>query len=377
MPRFYGGYVGFFAYESAQYAEEKIRSLQNKNSKFKEHMPDIYLVKSEKLIVYDNFNQTMHAIYNSDPSSISFEDAINKVGEIENSIDQSHSYIEPSYKSITGNFEFESNFTKDEYMNSVNTIKDYIEEGDVMQVVLAQDFYRPFEGDSFKLYSALRKLNPSPYMYYLNLDECEVVGSSPEILVRVEDDDITLRPIAGTRKRGKDKEEDQSNENDLLKDPKELAEHLMLIDLGRNDVGRVSDIGSVELTEKMVIERYSHVMHIVSNVVGKLSKGLNFIDALKATLPAGTLSGAPKIRAMEIINELEPSSRGIYGGAIGYISWNGNIDTAIAIRTAVIKDKLIHVGAGAGIVADSDPESEWHECKQKSKVFLDAMEMIS
>ena len=377
MPRFYGGYVGFFAYESAQYAEEKIRSLQNKNSKFKEHMPDIYLVKSEKLIVYDNFNQTIHAIYNSDPSSILFEDAINKVSEIENSIDQSHSYTEPSYKNIIGDFQFESNFTKSEYMNSVNTVKDYIEEGDVMQVVLAQDFYRPFEGDSFKLYSALRKLNPSPYMYYLNLDECEVVGSSPEILVRVEDDDITLRPIAGTRKRGKDKEEDQSNENDLLNDPKELAEHLMLIDLGRNDVGRVSDIGSVKLTEKMVIEKYSHVMHIVSNVVGKLSKGLNFIDALKAALPAGTLSGAPKIRAMEIINELEPSSRGIYGGAIGYISWNGNIDTAIAIRTAVIKDKLIHVGAGAGIVADSDPESEWLECKQKSKVFLDAIEMIS
>ena len=377
MPRFYGGYVGFFAYESAQYAEEKIRSLQNKNSKFKEHMPEIYLVKSEKLIVYDNFNQTMHAIYNSDPASTSFKDALDKLNEIENSIDQSHSYIEPSYKSITGNFEFESNFTKNEFIHSVNTVKDYIEEGDVMQVVLAQDFYRSFEGDSFKLYSALRQLNPSPYMYYLNLDECEVVGSSPEILVRVEDDNITLRPIAGTRKRGKDKKEDQSNENDLLNDPKELAEHLMLIDLGRNDVGRVSDIGSVKLTEKMVIEKYSHVMHIVSNVVGTLSKGLNFIDALKATLPAGTLSGAPKIRAMEIINELEPSSRGIYGGAIGYISWNGNIDTAIAIRTAVIKDKLIHVGAGAGIVADSDPESEWLECKQKAKVFLDAMEMIS
>ena len=377
MPRFYGGYVGFFAYESAQYAEEKIRSLQNKNSKFKEHMPEIYLVKSEKLIVYDNFNQTMHAIYNSDPASTSFKDALDKVDEIENSIDQSHSYIEPSYKSITGNFEFESNFTKNEFIHSVNTVKDYIEEGDVMQVVLAQDFYRSFEGDSFKLYSALRQLNPSPYMYYLNLDECEVVGSSPEILVRVEDDDITLRPIAGTRKRGKDKKEDQSNENDLLNDPKELAEHLMLIDLGRNDIGRVSDIGSVKLTEKMVIEKYSHVMHIVSNVVGTLSKGFNFIDALKATLPAGTLSGAPKIRAMEIINELEPSSRGIYGGAIGYISWNGNIDTAIAIRTAVIKDKLIHVGAGAGIVADSDPESEWLECKQKAKVFLDAMEMIS
>ena len=377
MPRFYGGYVGFFAYESAQYAEEKIRSLQNKNSKFKEHMPEIYLVKSEKLIVYDNFNQTMHAIYNSDPASTSFKDALDKINEIEDCIDQSHSYIEPSYKSITGNFEFESNFTKNEFIDSVNTVKDYIEEGDVMQVVLAQDFYRSFEGDSFKLYSALRQLNPSPYMYYLNLDECEVVGSSPEILVRVEGDDITLRPIAGTRKRGKDKKEDQLNENDLLNDPKELAEHLMLIDLGRNDVGRVSDIGSVKLTEKMVIEKYSHVMHIVSNVVGTLSKGLNFIDALKATLPAGTLSGAPKIRAMEIINELEPSSRGIYGGAIGYISWNGNIDTAIAIRTAVIKDKLIHVGAGAGIVADSDPESEWLECKQKAKVFLDAMEMIS
>ena len=186
-----------------------------------------------------------------------------------------------------------------------------------------------------------------------------------------------IKTIAGTRKRGANEEEDKNNEKDLLNDPKELAEHLMLIDLGRNDVGRVSEIGSVKLTEKMVIERYSHVMHIVSNVVGKLSKGLNFTDALKATLPAGTLSGAPKIRAMEIINELEPSSRGIYGGAIGYISWNGNIDTAIAIRTAVIRDNKIHVGAGAGIVADSDPEKEWEECVQKSKVFLDAMEMIS
>ena len=270
-----------------------------------------------------------------------------------------------------------SNFTKDEYISSVKRIKEYIKDGDAMQVVLAQDFYSSFDGDSFELYCALRKINPSPYMYYLNLDECEVVGSSPEILVRLEEDDITLRPIAGTRKRGQTKEEDKNNELDLLSDPKELAEHLMLIDLGRNDVGRISKIGSVKLTEKMVIERYSHVMHIVSNVEGKLSKGLTFIDALKATLPAGTLSGAPKIRAMEIINELEPSSRGIYGGAIGYISWNGNIDTAIAIRTAVIKDKKIHVGAGAGIVADSDPEKEWQECVQKSKAFLDAMEMIS
>ena len=214
-------------------------------------------------------------------------------------------------------------------------------------------------------------------MYYLDLEECQVVGSSPEILVRLEDNKVTLRPIAGTRKRGASPEDDETNQNDLLNDPKEIAEHLMLIDLGRNDVGKVSEIGTVKVTDKMIIEKYSHVMHIVSNVTGNLSEDLNYIDALKATLPAGTLSGAPKIRAMEIINELEPSSRGIYGGAIGYISWNGNIDTAIAIRTAVIKDDVIHVGAGAGIVADSVPENEWLECKQKSKVFIDAMEMIS
>ncbi len=377
MPRFYGGYVGFFAYESAQYAEAKIKSLQKKDSKFDEHMPDIYLVKSEKLIVYDNFDKSIKVIYNSDPLKIPYEEAIKQLNEIENSIDFLAEYNHPSYSDITGELEFESNFTKNEFISCVNKIKDYIEDGDVMQVVLAQDFYRPFNGDSFKLYSALRELNPSPYMYYLNLDECEVVGSSPEILVRVEGDNITLRPIAGTRKRGQNDEEDKRNEEELLNDQKELAEHLMLIDLGRNDVGRVAKIGTVRLTEKMIVERYSHVMHIVSNVVGRLAKEYNFIDALKATLPAGTLSGAPKIRAMEIINELEPSSRGIYGGAIGYISWNGNIDTAIAIRTAVIKDNLIHVGAGAGIVADSDPESEWKECVQKSKVFLDAVEMIS
>ena len=197
------------------------------------------------------------------------------------------------------------------------------------------------------------------------------------ILVRLEDNEVTLRPLAGTRKRGKTSEEDEMHAKDLLADPKEIAEHLMLIDLGRNDVGRVSKIGTVHVTEKMAIEKYSHVMHIVSNVKGTIAEDLNYIDVLKAALPAGTLSGTPKIRAMEIINELEPSSRGIYGGAIGYISWNGSIDTAIAIRTAVIKDNVIHVGAGAGIVADSIPENEWLECKQKSKVFIDAMEMIS
>jgi anthranilate synthase component 1 len=214
-------------------------------------------------------------------------------------------------------------------------------------------------------------------MYFLNFEECIVVGASPEILVRLEDDEVTLRPLAGTRKRGMTPEEDEHNAKELLADPKEIAEHLMLIDLGRNDVGRVAKIGSVQVTQKMAIEKYSHVMHIVSNVTGSISDDLDCMDVLKATLPAGTLSGAPKIRAMEIINELEPSSRGIYGGAIGYISWNGCIDTAIAIRTAVIKDQVIHVGAGAGIVADSIPENEWLECKQKAKVFVDAIEMIS
>ena len=376
FPRFFGGYVGFFAYESSKYAEKKIASLRPKESKFKEHMPDIYLVKSESIIVYDNFNKKTFTIYNSDPTKTSFEEANAKLEEIEECIDSEAEINEMKYQSISGKISFESNFTKEDFIAAVNKVKNYIKEGDVMQVVLGQDFFTSFLGDAFKLYSALRHLNPSPYMYYLNLDECNIVGSSPEILVRVESGDITLRPIAGTRKRGKNEKEDLLNQKDLLSDPKEISEHLMLIDLGRNDVGKIAKIGSVKVTEKMVIEKYSHVMHIVSNVVGKLSKDKNFIDALKASLPAGTLSGAPKIRAMEIINELEPSSRGIYGGAIGYVTWNGNIDTAIAIRTAVIKDGLIHVGAGAGIVADSDPESEWLECKQKSKVFLDAMEMI-
>jgi len=377
LPRFYGGYVGFFAYESAKYAEKRIADLVNKDSKFDEHMPEIFLVKAEKLIVYDNTDQSIQIIFNVDPSKTSYEealDAIEKIGSLLNSED---TIFDDTFKTPSGEMAFNSNFEKDDYIKAVGLVKNYIEEGDVMQVVLAQDFSQDFQNDPFDLYRALRQLNPSPYMYYLDLDECQIVGASPEILVRLEEDKVTLRPIAGTRKRGSNTEEDLANEKDLLTDPKEIAEHLMLIDLGRNDVGRVSKMGTVQVTDKMIVEKYSHVMHIVSNVTGTLSKDLDAIDALKASLPAGTLSGAPKIRAMQIINELEPSSRGIYGGAIGYISWNGNIDTAIAIRTAVIKDNVIHVGAGAGIVADSIPENEWLECKQKAKVFLDAMEMIS
>ena len=377
LPRFYGGYVGFFAYESAKYAEKRIADLVNKDSKFDEHMPEIFLVKAEKLIVYDNTDQSIQIIFNVDPSKTSYEealDAIEKIGSLLNSED---TIFDDTFKTPSGEMAFNSNFEKDDYIKAVGLVKNYIEEGDVMQVVLAQDFSQDFQNDPFDLYRALRQLNPSPYMYYLDLDECQIVGASPEILVRLEEDKVTLRPIAGTRKRGSNTEEDLANEKDLLTDPKEIAEHLMLIDLGRNDVGRVSEMGTVQVTDKMIVEKYSHVMHIVSNVTGTLSKDLDAIDALKASLPAGTLSGAPKIRAMQIINELEPSSRGIYGGAIGYISWNGNIDTAIAIRTAVIKDNVIHVGAGAGIVADSIPENERLECKQKAKVFLDAMEMIS
>ena len=314
---------------------------------------------------------------NIDPLKTSYEKALRDIEDIGTILANDTTIPEIDFKEPSGNKIFNSNFSKEDYLKAVDRVKDYIEEGDVMQVVLAQDFFLPFQSNPFDLYKALRDLNPSPYMYYLDLEECQVVGASPEILIRLEEGKVTLRPIAGTRKRGKDDKEDLINQEDLLNDPKEIAEHLMLIDLGRNDVGRVSQMGSVKVTDKMIIEKYSHVMHIVSNVVGDLLEDLDYVDALKATLPAGTLSGAPKIRAMQIINELEPSSRGIYGGAIGYISWNGDIDTAIAIRTAVIKDNVIHVGAGAGIVADSIPENEWLECKQKAKVFLDAMEMIS
>ncbi len=377
LPRFHGGFIGFFAYESAQYAENKIASLSGKDSKFEEHMPDIMLVKADQLIIFDNLNSSTQIIFNANLENMTYEFAQSKLDEIEKVLITPAENNFKKFKQIKNSFEFESNFTKKEYCDAVNTIKNYIAEGDVMQVVLAQDFSAGFDKDPFNLYRAIRELNPSPYMYFLDLDECQIVGASPEILVRLEDDEINLRPLAGTRKRGKNPDEDKFNEEDLLNDPKEMAEHLMLIDLGRNDVGRVSEIGSVLVTDKMTVEKYSHVMHIVSNVMGKIASGLGYFDVMKAALPAGTLSGAPKIRAMEIIHELEPSSRGIYGGAIGYIGWNGNMDTAIAIRTAVIKNQIIHVGAGAGVVADSVPENEWLECRQKSKVFMDAMEMIS
>jgi anthranilate synthase component 1 len=267
----------------------------------------------------------------------------------------------------------ESNFAKEHFKEAVLKAKRYIHEGDAIQVVLAQRLKFDLQQDPFTIYRALRTINPSPYMYYLNFGNIQVVGSSPEVLVRLEGDDVEVRPIAGTRKRGKNEAEDQYLEKDLLQDEKELAEHIMLVDLGRNDLGRVAQINSVEVNEKFTIERYSHVMHIVSNVRGKLKEGLDCFDVLKAAFPAGTVSGAPKIRAMEIIDELEPTRRGIYAGAVGYISFSGNMDTAIAIRTLVVKDQVGYLGVGAGIVADSIPENEFEETMSKGRAMLKAI----
>ena len=270
------------------------------------------------------------------------------------------------------NEEAVSNMTEADYCAMVARAKEHIAAGDIFQVVLSQRFSRPFNAPPFELYRALRRSNPSPFLFYLNFEDFALVGSSPEILVRVRDGEITIRPIAGTRARGATPEEDKALEEDLLADPKERAEHLMLLDLGRNDVGRSADIGTVRVTDSFVIERYSHVMHIVSNVVGALRADTHPVDAVAAGFPAGTVSGAPKIRAMEIIDDLEKSARGVYGGAIGYFSADGNVDTCIALRTAVVKDGVMHVQAGAGIVADSDPAAEQRECENKAKALFAA-----
>ena len=270
------------------------------------------------------------------------------------------------------NLDIHYHFNKNDFISSVDKIKQFIINGDVMQVVLSQRMSMDFVGEPINFYRELRELNPSPYMYYLNMGDYQIVGSSPEILVRLEDDLITVRPIAGTRPRGKNENEDNILENELRNDPKELAEHLMLIDLGRNDAGKVSKVGSIKLTDKMIIEKYSHVMHMVSNVTGSIEKNLGMMDVLKSTFPAGTVSGAPKIRAIDIIYELESIKRGIYAGAIGYLGWNGNMDTAIAIRTCVIKDGKLNIQCGAGIVNDSIAELEWEETLNKGKAIVQA-----
>ena len=341
--------------------------------------PDILLMASDEVAVFDNLSGTIMLVVHVDAKEVgALEKAEARLDELEHKLAQPTPELPPMNMQADGISEkdFVSSFGEQDFKAAVNKIKDYVMAGDVMQVVPSQRLSAPFDASPINLYRALRRLNPSPYMYFLDLADFHIVGSSPEVLARLEDGLVTVRPIAGTRKRGETPEEDQAMEDEMLADPKEIAEHLMLIDLGRNDVGRISKTGTVKLTEKMRVERYSHVMHITSNVVGEVVDGMGALEVLKATLPAGTLSGAPKIRAMEIIDELEPVKRGIYGGAVGYIGWNGTMDTAIAIRTAVIKDGMLHVQAGAGVVADSVPELEWKETNNKARALMRAAAMV-
>jgi anthranilate synthase component 1 len=378
MPRFTGGLVGYFGYDTVRYIEPRLAAFDKPDLI---GSPDILLMVSEELVVFDNLSGTLLLIVHVDPAvEHALAQGQARLDELAGRLRTANSAYAAAGDSPVSNVQeadFVSGFTREGFESAVDRIKDYIVEGDAMQVVLSQRMSIPYTAPPLDLYRALRSLNPSPYMYYLDMDDFHIVGSSPEILVHLEDDVITVRPIAGTRPRGADEEADRALEADLLADPKELAEHLMLIDLGRNDTGRVSEIGSVELTERMVVEYYSHVMHIVSNVTGRIRKGMSAIDVLRATFPAGTVSGAPKIRAMEIIDELEPVKRGIYAGAVGYLSWSGNMDTAIAIRTAVIQGGMLHIQAGAGIVADSVPANEWEETMNKGRAIFRAVAMAS
>ncbi len=374
LPRFNGGLVGYFGYETIGYIEPKLCSTGKADPLGN---PDILLMVSEEMLVFDNLSGKMLLLTHANPEEAdAYHRAQSRVNDLAAKLREFQE--KPANHHIPKRVEeadFISGFTQQGFEDAVLKAKDYITDGDIMQVVLSQRMSIPYTAPPLNLYRALRCLNPSPYMFYLNLDDFYIVGSSPEILVRLEDNMVTVRPIAGTRRRGLTPEQDIALEKDLLADPKELAEHLMLIDLGRNDVGRVAEIGTVQLTDKMIVERYSHVMHIVSNVTGQLHQGENAFDVLAATFPAGTVSGAPKIRAMEIINELEPVKRGIYAGAVGYIAWSGNLDTAIAIRTAVIKNNMLHIQAGAGIVYDSVPRNEWDETMNKGRAIFRAVSM--
>lgn len=375
LPRFNGGLVGYFGYETIRYIEKKLAKGIDKPDPI--GTPDILLMVSEEVVVFDNLRGELHLIVHAQTGG--YAQAQQTLDRLEQQLQEARRLYRPTPKAThIEESDFISGFTEQGFKDAVLAAKEYIKAGDIMQVVLSQRMTIPFEAPPLDLYRALRRLNPSPYMYFLNLGDFHIVGSSPEILVRLEEDTITVRPIAGTRKRGSTEQRDQELESELLNDPKEIAEHLMLIDLGRNDTGRVSEIGSVKLTDKMIVERYSHVMHIVSNVTGKLLPNLSAMDVLRATFPAGTVSGAPKIRAMEIIDELEPVKRGIYSGAVGYLAWNGNMDTAIAIRTAILKDDQLHIQAGAGVVYDSVPELEWQETMNKGRaVFRAASSALS
>jgi len=372
LPVFTGGLVGWFGFECIQYIEPRLAGGGKEDEL---GTPDILLMLSEEVAVFDNLKGRLYLVVHADPRDPqAWARANRRLDELSHRLRHAGAgYPETLVPAALDEADFVSGFTREGFIAAVEKSKEYIRAGDIFQVVLSQRLSVPFNARPVDVYRALRALNPSPYMYFLDVGGTQVVGSSPEILVRQQGGEITVRPIAGTRQRGRTVEEDNALEAELLADPKERAEHLMLIDLGRNDVGRVAEAGTVEVGEQFVIERYSHVMHIVSEVTGKLKQGLSYADVLRATFPAGTVSGAPKIRALEVIRELEPIKRNVYSGAVGYIGWHGDADTAIAIRTAVIQDGKLHVQAGAGIVYDSDPQKEWEETMSKGRALFRAV----
>ena len=372
LPGFTGGLVGYFGFETIGWIESRLAGGDKPDQL---GTPDALLMLSEELAVFDNLKGRLYLVVHANPEEPqAYARAVRRLDELVHRLRHSgRSYPDVLDPSLLQEQDFVSGFTREGFLAAVERCKEYIRAGDIFQVVLSQRMSVPFRARPVDVYRALRALNPSPYMYFLDLGDTQVVGSSPEILVRLQGGEVTVRPIAGTRPRGDTPEADAALEAELLADPKERAEHLMLIDLGRNDVGRVAVPGSVTVPDRFIIERYSHVMHIVSEVRGQLQPGLGFADVIKATFPAGTVSGAPKIRALEVIRELEPVKRNIYSGAVGYLNWWGDADTAIAIRTAVIQDGRLHVQAGAGIVHDSDPQKEWEETMNKGRALFRAV----
>ncbi len=379
--RFLGGAIGYIGYDVVRHIEKLPEITEDDLG-----LDDIYLIFTDTMLVFDNVEHKIKVVSNAfieDGADVEalYNDSIAKiealVGTLQSSTanrgDKSGQGAEIPDEAVEKGIS--SNFKREDYLKAVNSIKEYIKSGDVIQAVLSQRFSTPLPTSPFDIYRALRVVNPSPYMFFLRLGDLHIVGSSPEILVRVEDGDVNVKPIAGTRKRGCDEAEDLRLEKELLSDPKELAEHIMLVDLGRNDIGRVSRTGTVKVSDLMNVERYSHVMHIVTDVHGRMKEGADALDAFSACFPAGTLSGAPKIRAMEIIEELEPCRRGVYGGSVGYIGFGGNLDMCIAIRTMIIKDKVVYVQAGAGIVADSEADKEFEETENKARGLLKAIEL--
>jgi anthranilate synthase component 1 len=374
LPRFCGGLAGMFGYDAVRHIEAKLAQSAPPPAPGLGEVPDILLLLTEELAVVDNLAGKISLIVYADPAvPDAYAKATARLAMLRRKLREP---VSIPFQTATTPTKATSEFGAERFQAAVARAKDYIAAGDVMQVVLSQRLSRPFAAPPLSLYRALRSLNPSPYMFYYDFGDFHVVGASPEILVRKEGATVTLRPIAGTRPRGATREADETLAAELLADPKEIAEHVMLVDLGRNDVGRVAQTGSVGVTERMVVERYSHVMHIVSNVEGTLKPGLSSIDVLRASFPAGTVSGAPKVRAMEIIDELEPTRRGTYAGAVGYLSFQDDMDTAIAIRTALVKDRTLYVQAGAGIVHDSVPASEWTETLNKARAVLRAADMV-